>query len=663
MLDLSQARETMVARHVAARGVSDPAVLEAMRKVPRENFIAEDLAEFAYEDTPLPIEREQTISQPYIVALMAELLRLKPGDRVLEIGTGSGYAAAVLSRVAKEVYSVERHGELAELARTRFRTLHYDNIHVLHGDGTLGWGEHAPYEAIVVAAGGPSVPQALLQQLKIGGRLVIPVGEEIRTQRLLRITRVSEEDFHREDLGGVRFVQLIGKQGWAAEGPLLTESPGAGSRPATISELIAECCERIDDIEHADIDALIERIGDARVVLMGEASHGTSEFYRMRARITRELIKRKGFNVIGLEADWPDAARVDTYIRHLPARSHDWKPFSRFPVWMWRNEEFRDLAEWLREYNKEIREPDRQVGLYGLDMYSLFTSIAAVIGYLERVDPEAARVAKLRYGCLSPWEAEPAVYGRATLTGRYRLCENEVVKMLGDLLQRRVDYAAKDGEHFFDAIQNAKLIKSAEQYYRVMYYGSRESWNLRDGHMFDTLKALLDFRGLDCKAIVWEHNSHIGDAAATEMGARGEQNIGSLSREAFGPRMYSIGFGTDHGTVAAATEWGGPLEIKSVRPSHAESYERLCHESEVRAFMLALRQPKRQALREELTPPRLERAIGVIYRPETELASHYFQASLPRQFDEYIWFDRSEAVHPLGTETRRGLPDTWPFGL
>ncbi len=663
MIDSAQDRQNMVRRQIANRGIEDTAVLKAMGEVPREHFVSEGLEEFAYEDAPLPIEREQTISQPYIVALMSELLHLRPGDRVLEIGTGSGYAAAVLSRIADQVYTVERHGELVELAKSRFADLGYSNIHVLHGDGTLGWPEHSPFEGIVVAAGGPSVPKPLLDQLAIGGRLIIPVGEDPRTQRLLRVTRITTEDFHHEDLGGVRFVQLIGEEGWNTEGPLLTSPASESSRPATVSELIRETCEPIDAIDSVDLSGLLERIGDARVVLMGEATHGTSEFYRMRSRITRELVRRKGFNVIGLEADWPDVSRVDNYIGHSPLKGETWKPFSRFPVWMWRNHEFREMAEWLREHNADIREPASRVGIYGLDMYSLFTSIRAVIEYLNRVDPEAARIARKRYGCLSPWETEPAVYGRATLTGNYRLCEGDVVHMLQDLLERRLEYSERDGDQFFNALQNARLVRSAESYYRIMYYGSRESWNLRDGHMFETLEALLKHRGAKAKAIVWEHNSHVGDATATEMGARGEHNIGSLSRRAFGSKVYSIGFGTDHGTVAAATEWGGPMEIKDVRPSHRESYEYLCHQSQVPAFLLPLRIPKRREICEELTPPRLERAIGVIYRPDTEMASHYFQASLPRQFDEYIWFDRSQAVHPLGAERPHGVPDTWPFGL
>jgi protein-L-isoaspartate(D-aspartate) O-methyltransferase len=445
MPELGDARERMVSEHIAARGIDDPAVLAAMRSVPREAFIPEDLVEFAYEDTPLPIEREQTISQPYIVALMTALLKIRSGERVLEIGTGSGYAAAVLSQVAREVFTVERHGELAKLARERFERLGYSNIRVLHGDGTLGWPEHGPYDGIVVAAGGPSVPKALLQQLRLGGRLVIPVGEDPRTQRLLRITRVSAEDYHREDLGGVRFVQLIGEQGWAGGGPLLTEAPGEASRPASIATLLRETVQRIDDIETADLDSLLERIGDARVVLLGEATHGTSEFYRMRSRITRELIRQRGFNLVALEADWPDAARVDAYIRDAPALGGEWRPFSRFPLWMWRNHEFLELVEWLREFNAGTRDPERKVGLHGLDMYSLFTSIQAVIEYLDRVDPETARIARRRYGCLSPWERDPAVYGRATLTGQYKLCEDQVVHMLRDLLERRIDYAGATG--------------------------------------------------------------------------------------------------------------------------------------------------------------------------------------------------------------------------
>jgi erythromycin esterase-like protein len=232
------------------------------------------------------------------------------------------------------------------------------------------------------------------------------------------------------------------------------------------------------------------------------------------------------------------------------------------------------------------------------------------------------------------------------------------------MLDRRLTYQLRDGERYLDALQNARVVANAERYYRAMYYASRESWNLRDQHMFETLQVLLAFRGPDAKAVIWEHNSHIGDARATEMGARGELNVGQLARQTFGDAAYLVGFGTDHGTVAAASDWEAPMRVQRVRPAHADSYERLCHVAQVPAFLLALRQPRRAEVRDELTPARLERAIGVVYRPDTELASHYFQAVLPAQFDEYIWFDETRAVTPLAPAARAaGVPDTYPFGV
>ncbi len=411
---------------------------------------------------------------------------------------------------------------------------------------------------------------------------------------------------------------------------------------------------------------LLDRIGDARIVLLGEATHGTAEFYNMRARISRELIERKGFRFIAIEGDWPDAARVDHYVRHFEFPPSEWTAFARFPTWMWRNDEVRALVDWLREHNGEVA-PERRVAFHGLDLYSLYNSMRAVLSYLEEVDPATARIARERYGCLTPWQADPATYGRAALTGSYRSCEHDVVHMLNSVLAKSSEYALHDGERFLDAVQNARLVANAERYYRIMYYGSRASWNLRDSHMFDTLKTLLQFYGPQSKAIVWAHNSHVGNARATEMSTRGEHNIGQLCRTEFGTGAYLVGFGTDHGTVAAASDWDGPVEFKSVRPALARSYERLCHTGSEstgkRQFLLPLGSTLAGELREALTKPRLERAIGVIYRPETELASHYFQASLPRQFDEYIWFDATKAVTPFETVQLEGLPDTYPFGV
>lgn len=665
MSDFSRLRRDMVERQVAARGVRAPPVLEAMRQVPREQFLPRRLQEFAYEDSPLPIEGEQTISQPYIVAFMIEALELKGGDRVLEIGAGSGYAAAVLSRIAGEVYTVERIAQLAEKAASRLADLGYDNVHVLHGDGTLGWADHAPYDAIVVAAGGPSVPDTLKQQLKVGGRLVIPVGTDPRVQELVRVTRRSETEFSTEDIADVRFVPLIGAEGWLPETgelasfgrPLHTPRRGDG----TLAEMIAAAAEPFNSIESANLAPLLRRIGDARVVLLGEASHGTSEFYRMRERISRELIEKKGFSFVAIEGDWPDAARIDHYVRHFEFSPKEWTAFARFPMWMWRNEETRGFVDWLRQRNHG-QPLHKRTAFYGLDIYSLYTSIHEVLRYLEKIDPETARIARQRYGCLTPWQNDPATYGEAMLSGGFETCEKDVVAMLKDILIKQNVYMADGGEKYLDAVHNARLIASAETYYRIMYYGSRASWNLRDTHMFETLEALLDHHGRDAKAIVWAHNSHVGNAAATEMSARGETNIGELCRNQFGADVYAIGFGTDSGRVAAASHWDGPMEVKAVRPSHLSSYERQCHESGHLRFMLPLRHGESD-LKRALSKPRLERAIGVIYRPETELASHYFQTVLPDQFDEYVWFDRTEAVKPFEAKQLAGLPDTYPFGL
>jgi len=659
----AELRERMVDEQIAARGVRDPLVLWAMRRVPRELFLREALEEFAYQDTPLPIESDQTISQPYIVAYMTEALGLAGGERVLEIGTGSGYAAAVLAEIADSVYTVERYANLAASADARLTRLGYTNVHVLHGDGTRGWPEHAPYDAIVVAAGGPEVPSSLREQLAIGGRLVIPVGPTARQQRLVRITRVDEHRYEQEELLAVAFVPLVGEEGWSEGGERPARererpAPAAPARP--LPELLAAACEPFHDIDSIDLAPLLARIGEARLVLLGEATHGTSEFYRLRARITRELVERQGFTIVAAEADWPDAARIDHYVRDLEHPAPDWVAFTRFPTWMWRNHEMRALVDWLQERNRTVPR-ERRAGFYGLDLYSLHTSIAAVLTYLDEVDPETSAVARQRYGCLTPWQSDPAAYGHAALTERYRSCESDVVCMLQDLLDGRMRYLESDGERYFDAVQNARLVTQAERYYRVMYYGGPESWNLRDTHMFQTLRRLLRARGAGSKAVVWAHNSHLGDASATEMSARGEINVGQLCRQEMGAEVYAVGFGTDRGTVAAASNWGAEMEIKQVRPSHPRSYERVCRESGVPRFLLPLR--GEGELRDALTEPRLERAIGVIYRPESELASHYFAAHLPQQFDEYAWFEESCAVRPLASHEVAGLPATYPYGL
>jgi protein-L-isoaspartate(D-aspartate) O-methyltransferase len=672
----SRDRAFMVERHLKARGIDDPLLLEAMGTVPRETFVPDHLQEFVYEDSALPIESGQTISQPYIVARMIELAEIKPGDKVLEVGAGSGYAAAVMSRMANKVFAIERHEELAKLAAARLKRLGYANAEIICADGTKGLPEEAPFQAIIVSAGGPHVPEALKQQLAIGGRLIVPVGE-FGFQTLIRVRRTGEDSFEEEDFGAVAFVPLIGEEGWAEperEGKAKLDAEPSGyatgllvpaKRALTIhnrvSKLMAEAAEPFGDLH--ELCDLVERFSDRRVVMLGEATHGTAEFYQARARITEMLVDRHGFNIVAVEADWPDASVYDAYVRGLPRPVVPQSAFTRFPTWMWRNGQVADFLDRLKEINATIADPDRKAGFYGLDIYSLGASIEAVLAYLDKVDPQAARVARERYGCLAPWRSEPARYGRMALSRGYAVCEKPVADTLIDLLRKRLDYLTKDGEAFFDAEQNARIVAGAEQYYRAIYYGDAASWNLRDQHMFNTLERLLAERGPEAKAVVWAHNSHIGNAAFTEMGqVRGEHNIGQLARQRFGDEAALIGFGTDRGTVAAASDWDGLMEIKRVRPARGDSYEGRSRDTGIAAFMLETGPGQRESVRAELAEPLLERAIGVIYRPETELLSHYFQAELSRQFDAWIWFEETEAVaaRPVYAE---GPDETYPFGL
>lgn len=435
------------------------------------------------------------------------------------------------------------------------------------------------------------------------------------------------------------------------------------SRADAIAARLRQACHALPPLEEeAGFAAAFDRFADAQVLLLGEATHGTAEFYRARAIITRHFIKRHGFQLVALEADWPDANLIDRYVRHRqkPSGAHD--AFQRFPTWMWRNIEFRAFIDQLHGDNKDKPFLER-AETRGLDVYSLRASIAAILDYLDRTDPEAATKARRRYACLTPWQDEPSWYGRVVLRGETDPCEDVVVAQLREMLEYRIDGADEDREDRFDAIQNARVVRAAEQYYRLMYRGARESWNLRDRHMFDTLRHLMSHRGGHTKAIVWAHNSHVGNAAATAMGWQGEFNIGELCRTAFGDKAVLIGFGTDRGTVAAADDWDQPMRIMDVMPSRPDSYERVCLAVGLPRFLLDMRMESEPDLHEALMTPRLERAIGVVYRPRTERQSHYFEAVLPEQFDAFVWFEETKAVTPLPALVRPGVPDTFPFGL
>jgi erythromycin esterase-like protein len=446
-------------------------------------------------------------------------------------------------------------------------------------------------------------------------------------------------------------------------------------RVAVVRDAARPLPEAGDD---AEFDELLGAIGDARFVLLGEASHGTHEFYTARARITRRLIAERGFDAVAIEGDWPDAYRVNRYVRD---RSDDFnaeralRGFRRFPTWMWRNTAVVELVEWMRDWNDQ-RADDRRAGFYGLDLYSLATSMEAVLAYLDRVDPESAVRVRRRYACFEPFGGDSQTYGLMTGLGSTRSCEQEVLATLLDLQRRRAEAASGgalgiDPESAFDAEQNAALVKNAEAYYRTMFLGDVSSWNLRDSHMVQTLWALerhLARGRRPARVVVWAHNSHLGDASATEMGQRrGEHNVGQLVRERCGAETFLVGFSTHTGTVTAASDWDHPAQCKRVLPSRHDSVEGLMHETGIERFLLRLRDDPAAA--QALRHPLLERAIGVIYRPETERQSHYFFVELARQFDALLHFDTTSAVVPLEHNVEwhamahEEVPETFPEGL
>lgn len=403
-------------------------------------------------------------------------------------------------------------------------------------------------------------------------------------------------------------------------------------------------------------DLLLKQIGDARIVLIGEATHGTHEFYQTRINITRQLIEKKGFMAVAIEGDWPDAYRIHRYITGKTTKTncHDaLADFKRFPTWMWRNTTIPPFLTWLRSHNDKILNPLHKVGFYGLDLYSMYSSMQAVIDYLATVDPEAASRARHRYACFDHLKADPQTYGYLTTAGMKKSCVKEAVDQLLELQHHALDYIKKDGvkaeEDYFTATQNARLVKNAENYYRSMFEGRVSSWNVRDQHMTETLNILAnhleEHYQRPAKIIVWAHNSHVGDARATEMSSQQEINIGQLVREQYGNEAYSIGFSTYKGTVTAASEWDGPAECKNVNPGIEGSYEELFHHLDHDDFLLNLR--NNPTLEHYFHLPILQRAIGVIYRPDTERMSHYFLTRLAYQFDSIIHLDKTTAVRPL----------------
>ena len=423
-------------------------------------------------------------------------------------------------------------------------------------------------------------------------------------------------------------------------------------------------------------DRILSWLGDATIVLLGEATHGTHDFYAARAALTRRLIEERDFSAVAIEGDWPDAYQVNRYVRgHGAAElapAEALRGFARFPTWMWRNTAVVEFVAWLREHNASLGAPEKSAGFYGLDLYSLHASMRAVIAYLDRTDPLAARAARHAYGCFDHFGEDVESYAWATAQRDGTSCEEAVTRQLLALRERRAEWVQRDrttggGDEFFSAEQNARLARNAEHYYRTMFRGRVASWNVRDTHMAETLDELLAHlksQGRPPKVVVWAHNSHIGDARATELGDGGELNLGQLARERHGDAVRLIGFTTYAGTVIAASDWGGAAERKEVRRALEGSYEELFHRAAVSRFFLPL--TVHGHAREVLAERRLERAIGVIYRPETERMSHYFEANLAAQFDAVIHFDETHAVEPLERESEwdeAEAPETFPSGV
>jgi erythromycin esterase-like protein len=416
-----------------------------------------------------------------------------------------------------------------------------------------------------------------------------------------------------------------------------------------------------------DYDPLMEWIGSAGIVLLGESTHGTHEFHRERSRITRRLIAEKGFNAVAVEADWPDAWRVNQYIDGAGEDRHAAEAlgaFRRFPSWMWRNADMLNFVGWLRDHNDQ-RAPGERTGFYGLDLYSLHASIQMVLAYLNKVDPVAARRARSRYSCFEHYGQDPHAYGLSVARGELESCEEEVVTQLLQLRRRAADYVARNGDiaadQYFFAEQNARLVKNAERYYRAIFRDRATSWNLRDEHMADTLEALrkhLQRKQREPKIVVWEHNAHLGDARATQMAERGELSVGQLVRERNAGNCILVGFTTYQGSVTAAPEWGAAPQRFPLRPALPESVEAVLHQAGRGDILL-----HRRALADNplLAEPLLQRGVGVIYRPDTERFSHYCRAHLPGQFDAVVHLDRTRAVEPLESVEDRPREETETF--
>lgn len=616
----------MVAEQVCSRGVRNAALLQALRQTPRRAFVPELHREFACHDVPLPLDASVTVPTAFSVAMLLEASELRPEHRVLEIGTGSGYLTAVLSRVVGLVVSIDWSATRAGPAEQRLHSLGCRNVTVLQRAPTDGCAEAAPFDAIVVSIRCMGLPTPLLPQLRVGGVFTMSVGEAQRTQRLLRIRRTGASAFHPEALGPAALVPAR-VRGVHMPDPLAVPVTRIGSPQASPSEALRGVCEPFGDDLDAAALRMAARVNGARVVLVGGSSDGTRQFHALRARLTRRLLEHEGFGVLAIDGD----AELAADGTDAPVAAPKWSVF---------NAETSQLLEWMRC----LKSGQRPLPVCGLDVFARVRSLRTAIRGMQRQSLQAAAAARVRYASLTPWQSDSDAFDRASVSGRLERCVRALAARLAALQTRQMEASRAAGLWHADHELRTGMRRNAPVHYDAMLRGHPEAWSMRNRHMAEALRALERANGSDARVVIWTSGPNAGDAGATEMGARGEASLGQLVRERLGSRAFLIGMGTHSGTATVASEWDGSPEVRVVPEAHRDSCERLLHDTGIPRFLLPLRELRPGVAQAALAEPRLQRFCGVAYRPEKELRSHCYQTSLPAQFDEYVWFDRTDAL-------------------
>ena len=636
-----QRNKLSIKRQLIAKGINNLLLLDAFQNIPDTFLFAETVNPYFYEKSDLTNSFDHAESRVIVIAKMLEQLQIKSEEKILLVGVESIYILIVLSKIYKNVYSIEPQDSCISSSLEMLKTMNISNVHIKNGNPIVGWNEKGPFNVILIAPEFNNLTEKLKNQLQIGAKLLAPVGPDWTHLILEIVTRNSSTDYNVSALRDCYFIpkpKTLPKLGREAYSPReIIDEIGINSIP-------------FKNINEYPIDGLLERIGNARVVLIGAASHGTAEFYLTRQNITKALIEQKGFNIICTDNNWSDTEHTNNSIQNK-LNAKNTSPLSRFPHWCWKNEEINSFLDWLTLYNKQH---NNSVGIYGLDLYGYEESIKLVIKYLQEIDPLLGQLAKKRYTKVIENFSKKTYNKDNKGTNNLACYDHEVLKILIDLLKK--DNDLNHCHSFFNAYQNANVVINADRHYQAMRFSSAESWNLRSLHMFHTLQSLLSYSGSDSKAIIWGHNADVGNAFATEVYANGEINLGHLCKEQYGDNSYHIGFGTHKGTLAASSNWGAKMKIFSLQESLDNSFESLCHKTKISNFTLPLRaQNADDELLELLAVPKLQRSIGILYSPKKEAIRNYSKSILPMQYDEYIWYNTTQAITP--TINNKGLTD------